>query len=262
MSPTSWPSSYAKALSVPITLLGIITAKRPVLVRQDGVAPPMFLMWRIYSPLPSLLGILTHIKWGVLLRQRLQYFPSAALSIGLLCIAHGISSTDSNEVTPQPMAASKPTVPECSGFSTISRLIGSPDKTGISFKVSQPRIYLQARICSELVDRRGIEPRLSACKADVLAVITISPYYKTCFSLFTRVYHFRHRPIWWAELDSNQQCTGFSFLKAINQLLYMSFLILYIYNTKFFYIFQVMVLILMIQWSRGESNPCPNRKPY
>ena len=105
-----------------------------------------------------------------------------------------------------------------------------------------------------MVDRRGIEPRLSACKADVLAVITISPYYKTCFSLFTRVYHFRHRPIWWAELDSNQQCTGFSFLKAINQLLYMSFLILYIYNTKFFYIFQVMVGFITVFQNENRNK--------
>lgn len=70
------------------------------MVGRVGIAPTVFHLWGIYSPLPSLLGILTHIKWGVLLRQRLQYFPSVALSIGLLCIAHGISSTDSNEVTP------------------------------------------------------------------------------------------------------------------------------------------------------------------
>ena len=29
-------------------------------VRRDGVAPPVFLLWGIYSPLPSLLGIPTH----------------------------------------------------------------------------------------------------------------------------------------------------------------------------------------------------------
>ena len=33
-------------------------------VGQDGIAPPVFLMWGIYSPLPSLLGILTHKKAG------------------------------------------------------------------------------------------------------------------------------------------------------------------------------------------------------
>jgi len=55
-------------------------------------------------------------------------------------------------------------------------------------------------------------------------------------------------------LDSNQQCTGFSFLKAINQLLYMSFLILYIYNTKFFYIFQVMVGFITVFQNENRNK--------
>ena len=145
----------------------------------------MFLMWGIYSPLPSLLGIPTHIEWGVLLRQRLQYFPSAALSIGLLCIAHGISSTDSNEVTPQPMAASKPTVPECSGFSTISRLIGSPDKSGIGFKVSQPHI--------------GNYPRAFAKRA-WRAEKESNPHFMVRSHVF---FPLDYRRIWWTDGESN-----------------------------------------------------------
>ena len=36
------------------------TELHPVMVRQDGIAPPMFLMWVIYSHLTSLLVTLTH----------------------------------------------------------------------------------------------------------------------------------------------------------------------------------------------------------